>query len=327
MVSESPELKAVAQRWVDAYVAGNGAALANLVSRDPATRFIGTDPDEVWTGTDVATALPAHIGELQERITPTLDPSRIDAFEEGTAGWALVMGTVRFGDSAPREVRIILIFTLQEGMWRVTVAQNSLAVPNPDVAGVDLTRGIEALLGEIEDHGQATIRDAVSEGTVALMFTDIVDSTAWLTQLGDEQWARLVGWHDEMVRHTVGSHGGVVVKTLGDGAMAAFDSTRSATRAARQIQETLGTPSDRPEIEVRIGLHVGEVVLTGEDYLGRAVNKAARIASAAAGGEVYVSNAVAALLGDDPEFEFGESSRVELKGLDGTHEIIPLIWR
>ncbi len=89
----------------------------------------------------------------------------------------------------------------------------------------------------------------------------------------------------------------------------------------------LAAPSERPDIEVRIGLHVGEVLVTGEDYLGRAVNKAARIASAATGGQIYVSNAVAALLDDDPEFAFGESSRVVLKGLDGSHEIVPLAWQ
>ena len=327
MIRESPELKAVAQRWVDAYIGGQGAALANLVSRDEATRYIGTDPDEVWTGTDVATVLPVHIAEIQERVAPKFEPQRIEAWEEGTAGWAVVIGSVAFGDTPPRDMRMILLFALEVGMWRVVLAQNSIAVPNPDVVGVEITRGIEALLGEMGDHGESTIRDAVSEGTVALMFTDIVDSTAWLTQLGDDDWARLVGWHDDMVRETVGSHGGVVVKTLGDGAMAAFDSTRSAARAAREIQVALAAPSDRPDIEVRIGLHVGEVLVTGEDYLGRAVNKAARIASAATGGQIYVSNAVAALLGDDPEFEFGESTRVVLKGLDGTHEIVPLLWR
>lgn len=312
---------------MDAFMDADGAAMANLASRDAATRYIGTDPAEIWSGTEVATALPAHIQEIQERVTPKLDLGTIEAFELGTAGWAIVVGTVQFGDVSSFDIRTILVFALEEGVWRVVLCQNGLAFSNIEMVRVEMTRGIEALLGDMADDGESTIRSRISEGTVALMFTDIVDSTAWLTQLGDEHWTHLVQWHDEMVRGAVETHGGVVVKTLGDGAMAAFDSTRSAARAARIIQETMVAPSDRPDIEVRIGLHVGEVMQTGEDFLGQAVNKAARIASAASGGEIMVSNAVAALLGDNPEFAFGDPVETVLKGLDGMHQVLPLVWR
>jgi class 3 adenylate cyclase len=305
----------------------DGAAMANLLSRDEATRYIGTDPIEYWRGTEAATAISAHITQIQDRVTPKLELTDIEAFELGTTGWAIIVGTVQFADIASFEIRTVLIFALEEGVWRVVMCQNGLAIPNIETVNVEITAGIEALLGEMDDDGEATIRDSISEGTVTLMFTDIVDSTAWLTQLGDEQWTHLVSWHDEMVRGVVETHGGVVVKTLGDGAMASFDSTRAAARAARGIQEAMSAPSDRPDIDVRIGLHVGEVMQTGEDFLGQAVNKAARIASAADGGEIRVSTAVAALLGDTPEFEFGDSVETVLKGLDGTHEVLPLIWR
>lgn len=306
-------------------MAGDGAAMANLTSRDPTTRYIGTDPDEVWRGTDVAIALPAHTEEIQERVTPTFDLGHIEAFETGTTGWAIVVGSVAFADIDAFEFRVILVFVLEDGVWRVVMCQNGLAIPNVEAVNVEITKGIEALLGEMDADGESVIRDRVSEGTVALMFTDMVDSTSWLTRLGDEPWSRVVSWHDEMVREAVELQGGVVVKTLGDGAMAAFDSTRSAARAAREIQTAVTAAADQPDIELRIGIHVGEVVLTGDDYLGRAVNKAARIASAADGGEVFVSNAVAALLGDDPEFTFGEPVDATLKGLDGTHQILPLV--
>ena len=115
-----------------------------------------------------------------------------------------------------------------------------------------------------------------------------------------------------------------IVKTLGDGAMAAFDSTRSAAQAAIKIQGSLSEERNQPDLKIRIGLHVGEVLQTGEDYLGQAVNKAARIASAAAGGEIMVSSAVAALLSDDPQFEFGMPINSELKGLPGTHSTVPM---
>jgi adenylate cyclase len=326
VIRESPELTAVAQRWVNAYIDGDGTALANLVSHDPAARFLGTDPTEFWSGEDVGRALPIHISEVQELVEPKFDLDHLEAFETGTTGWAIVAGKVVFANASEFDIRMILVFVLEGGVWRVAMVQNGLAVPNPQAAGIELTRGVAALLDEVVDDGESTIRERVSEGTVTLMFTDIVDSTIWLTQLGDESWARVVGWHDGVVRDAVEGNGGVVVKTLGDGVMAAFDSTRAAARAACAIQSAVTTATDQPDIEVRIGLHVGEVMLTGEDYLGRAVNKAARIASAAAGEEIMVSSAVAALLGDDPEFEFGQSTDVVLKGLEGTHQVVPLQW-
>ena len=106
--------------------------------------------------------------------------------------------------------------------------------------------------------------------------------------------------------------------------MAAFDSTRAAARAAVEIQDELSRAADRPAIKARIGLHVGEVLRAGEDYLGQAVNKAARITSAAAGGQIMVSSAVAALLSDNPEFGFGPPVNSELKGLPGVHAVIPM---
>jgi hypothetical protein len=292
VIRESPELAAVAKRWVDAFMDGDGAAMANLVSRDEATRYIGTDPAEWWRGTEVATALPAHIQEIQERVTPKLELGQIEAFEQGTAGWAIIVGTVQFADISSFDIRTILVFALEEGVWRVVMCQNGLAFSNIEMVRVEITKGIEALLGEMDDDGESRIRDRITEGTVALMFTDIVDSTVWLTQLGDEHWTHLVAWHD-----------------------------------ACEIQKTMAAPSDRPDIEVRIGLHVGEVMQTGDDFLGQAVNKAARIASAASGGEVRVSNAVAALLGDNPEFEFGAPVETVLKGLEGMHSVLPLLWR
>jgi class 3 adenylate cyclase len=326
VIERSAELEVVAQRWANAYMAGDGAALANLVSRDDATLYLGTDPAEVWAGRDVAVVLPQHISDVQEKLSPDFELSSVVAYELGTTGWASITGRAILRGREFR-TRAILIFALEHGVWRVVLCENSLPTPNPEVIGVELTRGIEALLDEIGETGEVTIRDAISEGTVALVFTDIVDSTAWLTQLGDDRWAQTVRWHDDAVRSIVEEHGGTVVKTLGDGAMIAFDSTRAAARAARAIQQAVTAAADQPDIEVRIGIHLGEVVRTGEDYLGRAVNKAARIASMASGGEIQVSNSVAALLGDDPEFEFGPPVETVLKGLDGTHQIMSLAWQ
>jgi adenylate cyclase len=324
MIRESAELVAVTERWLKAFLNDDGPALANLVSRHSATRYLGTDPGEHWRGTEVAIALPVHIQEIHQRLGFRIDAESIAAFEAGDAGWSIVIGKVVFGDGPERDVRVILVFVMEDGVWRIVLAQNGLVAPNQQWVGIEMTRGLQALVGDIDDDDESTIRSTVTEGTVALMFTDIVDSSIWLTSLGDAAWADVMSWHDGELRRIVDQHGGEVVKTLGDGAMAAFDSTRAAARAARSIQGAIAEATDLPDIEVRIGLHVGEVVQTGEDFLGLAVHKAARIASAAGGGEIMVSNAVSALLGDDPEFGFGEGTDMVLKGLDGVHPVFPL---
>ena len=106
--------------------------------------------------------------------------------------------------------------------------------------------------------------------------------------------------------------------------MVAFNSTRSAVYAAQEVQEIFGRAHGESDIRARIGIHVGDAVHTGDDYLGVAVNKAARIAAAARGGETLISEAVKVLLGESAEFPFGAPFETELKGLSGTHTVIPL---
>lgn len=324
MIRESPELIAVTRRWLKAFSEADARAMANLYMKADMVRYIGTDPAEWWKGRDLQAALPSHMAQIKDEIHVSFDVNEIEAYELGNVGWALVNAQASFGSMDPMSFRISFVFVLEDGVWRIVQNHNSLALGNPDVVGVEVTRGLEALLGELGDDAEADIRASFPEGTVTVMFTDIEDSTGWTSRLGDTQWAALVSWHDRMVRDVVESHSGSVVKTLGDGAMAAFDSTRAAARAAKEIQSALKAATDKPDIKVRIGLHVGEVLHTGEDYLGQAVNKAARIASAAAGGEIMVSSAVAALLSDNPEFEFGTPVNTQLKGLPGTHAVSPM---
>lgn len=323
MIEESVELRAVTLRWVKAFNDGDAKALANLYSDSEAVRYIGTDPEEWWGGCDVKRVVGRHLEEIQE-FGIDIDVAHIEAFEHGSVGWSSVQTSITFGDRKPLPIRITLTFVLEHGVWKIVLNHNSLAVKNPESLGVQLTTGLAELLEALGDRQEADLRAAVSEGTVTLMFTDIEDSTSWASELGDEAWAETVTWHDQSVRRIVEEHSGVVVKTLGDGAMAAFESTRLAARAAIGIQQAIARASDRPRIRVRIGLHVGDVVQTGDDYLGQAVNKAARIASAATGGQIVVSGAVSALLADIPEFRFGTPFDTELKGLPGVHQVVPL---
>ena len=137
--------------------------------------------------------------------------------------------------------------------------------------------------------------------------------------MGDSAWSTLIAGHIDALHRIVGLSGGTVVKTLGDGAMVAFASVRDAIGAAIGIQRAMATSA----LKVRIGIHTGDAVRSSGDYAGIAVNKAARIASAARGGEILTSSVTAELAGN--EFRFGTERVGELKGLSGTHRLIPVL--
>ena len=126
------------------------------------------------------------------------------------------------------------------------------------------------------------------------LFSDIAGSTRlWESDAGGT--ARALSWHDDLSRATVRRHKGMVVKMTGDGLHAAFDDALAATAAAIELQAALGKPpADMPTLSVRCGLHIGADQRRDGDFFGPAVNRAARIMSAANGGQILLSGALAA---------------------------------
>ena len=160
------------------------------------------------------------------------------------------------------------------------------------------------------------------DGTVTIVFTDIVDSTVLTSRLGDYAWLDLLRRHNAVIEDVTAAHGGTVVETQGDGAMLAFSSARRAVACARMIQREIADAfaDTSPPIRVRIGVHTGEALHEADQFFGTAVHYAARVASHALGGEVLVSNLVRELVAG-PGIEFVESRDVELKGLEGSHRL------
>lgn len=132
---------------------------------------------------------------------------------------------------------------------------------------------------------------------VTIVFSDIEGSTRLLTELGDEEWLRVLRWHNQIVRDAVVRHGGVEVKAQGDGFMLAFPSASDAAACALTIRSALGdrSPPDA-DVRVRIGMHAGPVTKDLSDDDRTTVHLAARISSAASGGEILVSSTVHAHL-------------------------------
>jgi class 3 adenylate cyclase len=129
---------------------------------------------------------------------------------------------------------------------------------------------------------------------VALLFTDIEGSTA-LWERQPQQMPLALARHDALIRTAVQTHGGTIVKMMGDGAHAVFDEPSRAVDAALHLQQALGEPGSTGSIRlsVRSGVHWGSVEQRDNDFFGTEVNRAARIASLAYGGQVLLSEAVA----------------------------------
>jgi len=170
---------------------------------------------------------------------------------------------------------------------------------------------------------------AAPDGTVTLLFSDIVGSTALNERIGDLRWIELLRIHNAIVREQVAAFEGFEVKSSGDGFMVAFSSARRGIACAIGIQRALAAHAVRnPEdgIGVRIGLHTGEAIAEQGDFYGRHVNLAARVGAAADGGEILVSSLLKELTASSREFEFGPGRELELKGLAGTHHVHPVRW-
>jgi adenylate cyclase len=148
----------------------------------------------------------------------------------------------------------------------------------------------------------------------AILFTDLVEFSAWALEAGDEEAVQLLRDVARAVEPPIESNGGRVVKRLGDGHMAVFADAAGAVRAVHEGNERLSELRvEGYEPRIRAGVHVGRPRKIGGDYLGVDVNIAARLTDAAAGGEVFVSEAARAEMGDDG-FEFKKQRRFRAKG-------------
>jgi class 3 adenylate cyclase len=155
-----------------------------------------------------------------------------------------------------------------------------------------------------------------------VLFTDIVGSTAAAEHHGDRAWKRLLEAHHEDVRGLLEAHRGHEVKMTGDGFLATFDSPGRAIACALRIvpaAHLLG-------IEIRAGVHTGEVELAGGDLRGVAVHMAARIVELAGPGEVLVS-ATTRELASGGDVEFNDRGNYELKGISGARQLYEVLGR
>jgi len=148
-----------------------------------------------------------------------------------------------------------------------------------------------------------------------VLFTDIVDSTAQAAAVGDARWKEIRAKHDQVVRSQIARYRGREIKTMGDGFLATFDGPARAVRCASAITAAMASLG----LEIRAGLHTGEVELDGDDVAGIGVAIGARVAAASRPSEVLVSQTVKDLVAGSG-LTFEDRGEHELKG-------VPDRWR
>jgi class 3 adenylate cyclase len=322
-VEPSEEIRRVIERWTMSVAEGDRASILGRLSNEPGTLIIGSDPAEWWRDTDAHAIWARQLEEI-DRFPVTA--TEIEAWEEGSVGWAGVKETVDW-EGKTFESRATYVLHLERGEWKVVQVHWSFPRAHLETLGRSLTVSLDELERTVQRERPDLSASRAVDGTVTIVFTDIVDSTPALARLGDLGWLEVIQRHNRVISDVTAAHGGTVVETQGDGSMLAFSSARRAVACAQAIQQEIArTFSDYvPPIRVRIGIHTGDAIKDAEHFFGTTVHYAARVASQAVGGEVLVSAAVHELvLAANGDFRFLPGRDVALKGIAGQHRLYAL---
>jgi class 3 adenylate cyclase len=178
----------------------------------------------------------------------------------------------------------------------------------------------DSVVDAIEEFLTGRLSPPATDRVLAtVLFTDVVNSTAQAEQMGDRRWRELLATHDAVVSAELDRHRGREIKSTGDGVLATFDGPGRAIRCACAIRDAVRALG----IEIRAGLHTGEIELRGDDIGGIAVHVGQRVASHAAAGEVLISRTVADLIAGS-DIELLDRGEHELKGVTGTWRLFSI---
>jgi class 3 adenylate cyclase len=173
-------------------------------------------------------------------------------------------------------------------------------------------------------------QDLPTDGTVTILFCDMVDYAGMTERLGDQRSRKVLRQHHRIVRDAVASHGGREVSVQGDGFMVAFGGAARALRCAVDIQRAVSAhvPAAAEErIAVHIGIHSGDAMEEGDDYFGHTVIVASRLAGVAGSGEVLVSSLTEQLVQGSGDFTFDAPRAMRLKGMERAQLAASLVWK
>ena len=320
------EVRAVVYRMAERYGSKDVDGVLETFVDNPL--LVGTGEDELRFGGDSVRLQIARDVSEPDQLSYSVDKLHVDVFGDAAFAFADAVVNASFGDDGFRfPVRSTFGLVRTNAGWRIAQVHTSAAhrqQPQGRSFPVNLTKTLSNLLTAIDDDAGASVLNSETLGTATILFTDIVDSTVMSQSMGDREWSRLITSHFDSTRRIVEGTGGTVVKTLGDGGMFVFSSGTSALLAAIEVQQAV-TSTEGDPISIRVGVHTGDVVQDRNDYIGLTVNKAARVAAAAQGGQILISATTADIV-NHSDLALGETIAVELKGLEGTHILTPLEW-
>lgn len=321
------EVREVLARMVD--VAGRrdvDGAMA-MFADDADTFLYGTGVDEARKGrAEIRKQIERDLSQ-SEAWSWTLGQQSISS--AGAVAWTagdLVIRVIMGDRTLDIPHRLTLVLERRDGKWLVLQMHLSVASAAQAI-GQSFPTNLEAVTEAVGLERVDLQARIAPDGTVTLLFTDIEDSTPLAEQLGDLRWLALLREHNAIVREQIARFGGFEVKTIGDAFMVAFGSARRGILCALGIQEAIsryGVKHPDQVVRVRIGLHAGEPVREGNDFHGKSVVLASRVAGAASGGEILVSSLMRELTESAGDIRFGAGREVVMKGLGGTHRVYPV---
>jgi class 3 adenylate cyclase len=191
-------------------------------------------------------------------------------------------------------------------------------------------QAIRAASSFVENLATRGSKPASQEPTrpwITAMFTDLVGSTVLAERLGDDAWHKLLAEHRSMVRACLARHGGSEIGTQGDGFLMRFPTSDAAVTCAIDIQRTMAVRRDHGELipDLRVGIHAGEAVADDNDLVGKVINLASRVTSAAAPNEIVVTEPVADHA--SPGLVLTDRGLVPLKGIAQSRHLLAVEWR
>jgi class 3 adenylate cyclase len=302
-------IEALSQVGIETLIAVSGIEQGELLAQLARTQSLSA-----CTPTQIM-AMQAHespqvAAALKEILTATVGGGQLDQYER-------LINELKESGRNSREDNQRNLVTLTEMFGKALDSVRDTAAafgtaPRPDSVVVDSASSV-----------------AAPEGNVTFLFSEIVDSLVMTEKLGDLRSQEILHTHNDIIRREVEGHGGIEVKSAGDWFMLAFSDGRDAVLCAVSIQRALaGLDSSGFDwkLSVRIGLHSGEVIKEENDYSGRTVILTRRIASKADGGQILVSSLLKEITESTGDFQYGNESELELKGLDGTSRVFPVAW-
>jgi class 3 adenylate cyclase/ketosteroid isomerase-like protein len=304
-------------------------SLNALYLRDDDLVLIGTGEHEVRVAGEGGDPLGFHRDFEQIEAIAGERTWQSEVSAAGGVAWIAVQWSVRWtigGEEGTGIMRRSFVFERRDGKWMIAHQHGSFPADQPgDAAWPEKMDALAFAVGadRTDFHAQAA-----PDGTVTLLFTDIEGSTTITERLGDVRWLELLRLHNSIIREQATEHGCYEVKSQGDGFMFASQSARRAVQCAIGIQRAFAEHNETAAepIHVRIGLHAGEVLKDADDFFGKHVILASRIAGEARGGEILVSSLIKELTDSAGDVSFGEPRNVELKGLAGTHRVHEVRW-